>query len=80
MQKRFITFLILTAIALLPLQSVSASRLADVTDDQPTLDFPNNITFHARITGSSRITSVVLEYGDQEETCGTVIAKAYPQI
>jgi len=80
MQKRFITFLILTAIAFLPLQGVSASRPADVTNDQPALDFPNNITFHARITSASRITSVVLEYGDQEETCGTVIAKAYPQI
>ncbi len=80
MRTRFIAFLMLIAVALVPLQIVSASPAADVTNDQPTLDFPTAITFHAKISSSAKITSVVLEYGDQEETCGTVIAKAYPQI
>ncbi|HEX2697136.1 MAG TPA: peptidase MA family metallohydrolase [Anaerolineales bacterium] len=80
MQKRITTILALIVIVFTPLQTASAFRAAGVTDDQLTLDFPNNITFHAKITSSSKITSVVLEYGDQEETCGQVIAEAYPQI
>lgn len=80
MQKRLIAVFTLIVLALFPLQTVSAARAAGVTNDQPALDFPNGITFKATITSSSKITSVVLEYGDQEETCGTVIAKAYPQI
>ncbi len=58
---------------------VSASKLQDTTGDQPVLDFPNTITFHVKIDSPNKITSIVLEYGDQEETCGQVIAKAYPQ-
>ena len=79
MQKRIIPFLILLTIALVPLQAASASSAADVANDAATLDFPNTISFHADITGPAKITSVVLEYGDQQETCGQVIAKAYPQ-
>lgn len=71
---------VLTLILLLsPARGASAISTADVTADQPTLDFPNSITFQARISSTNKITSVVLEYGDQEETCGQVIAKAYPQ-
>ena len=58
---------------------VSASKLEDATDDQPVLDFPNTITFHVVINSPDIINSIVLEYGDQEETCGQVIAKAYPK-
>ena len=58
---------------------VSAAPAADVTDDQPTLNFPDNITFRATIDSSTPITSVVLEYGTNELTCGTVVAKAFPQ-
>ena len=79
MQKRIITFLILLAVAFVPLRIVSASPAADISSDTARLDFPNAISFHADITGAAKITSVVLEYGDQQETCGTVIAKAYPQ-
>jgi hypothetical protein len=43
------------------------------------LDFPNSIVFHVTIHSTDKITSIVLEFGDQEETCGQVIAKAYPQ-
>src|SRR5260370_27048150 len=80
MQRRFTAFLIVITISPLPLHSVSARPAADVTNNQPTLDFPNGITFQARITSPNKITSVVLEYGDAEETCGQVVAKAEPQI
>ncbi len=70
------------------------SRPADVWAAQPalipapqlpvvsraTVDFPNSIIFHAEIASTARITSLVLEYGDQKQTCGQVIARAYPQI
>ena len=79
MHKRIITYLILLAVALMPLHTASAASLADISNDKVTLDFPNTISFHADITSPAKITSVVLEYGDQQDTCGTVIAKAYPQ-
>ncbi len=58
--------------------SAFAAPLANVTDDQPVIDFPNTITFHAKLTANSNITSVVLEYGTEQQTCGNVIAKAFP--
>ncbi len=61
-------------------QPASAMARVDVTNDQPTLDFPNSITFQVSISSPVNITSVTLEYGDQEQTCGQVIAEAYPQM
>src|SRR5574341_1459091 len=79
MRTRFIAFFTLIVIVCAPFQTASASRAADATNDKPTLDFPNSITFQATITAPAKITSIMLEYGDQEETCGQVIAKAFPQ-
>lgn len=56
-----------------------AAPQADVTNDQPVIQFPNTITFRAKITASANITSVVLEYGTEQLTCGEVIAKAFPE-
>jgi hypothetical protein len=58
---------------------VRAAAPADLRDDPPSLNFPESITFHAEIQAEAKITSVVLEYGTGELTCGTVIAKAFPQ-
>jgi hypothetical protein len=80
MQNKLVTFLILLAIAFVPLRTAAASSVADVTNDKVTLNFPNTLSFHADITSAAKITSVVLEYGTNEQTCGQVIAKAYPQI
>jgi hypothetical protein len=51
----------------------------DTTNDGATLDFPDAITFHVDISSPGSITSVVLEYGDDEQTCGEIVATAYPQ-
>ena len=59
--------------------SASAAHATGVTDDQPTLNFPDSITFHATLESSAPITSVTLEYGTDQLTCGTVLAKAFPQ-
>lgn len=57
-----------------------AAPQVDAANDQPVIQFPNTITFHAKITASTNITSVVLEYGTEQLTCGDVIAKAFPEI
>jgi hypothetical protein len=59
--------------------AVSAAPAVDVIDDQPILNFPESITFRATIAGSAPITSVILEYGTDQLTCGSVVAKAFPQ-
>ncbi len=71
--------LLLTVSLFLPTQAF-ASTPADVTNDEVTFDFPNTATFSARITSNTEIRSVVLEYGNEQQTCGEVIAKAFPQI
>lgn len=73
---------VVVALVLLSAAARSASALttSDISGDQPTLDFPNSITFHLTITSPAQVTSLTLEYGDQEQTCGQVYAQAYPQI
>lgn len=57
---------------------VSAAPSTGVTDDQPMLNFPDSITFRATVESNVPITSLVLEYGTDQLTCGTVLAKAFP--
>lgn len=57
---------------------VTAAPLADVQNDGVTLEFPNTATFSATLNAGSPITSVTLEYGNEQQTCGDVIAKSYP--
>jgi len=59
-------------------QPVSAAPAAKVTRNQATLNFPDSITFQASFENETPIDSIVLEYGTDELTCGTVIAKAFP--
>jgi hypothetical protein len=49
-----------------------------VLSDQPALQFPKSVTFKAEFSSGSNITSVTLEYGVDQLTCGTVVAKAFP--
>lgn len=71
--------LVIVILAFNPILTVTAAPANDVTNNQPTINFPDSITFHATIQSDTPITSVVLEYGTSELTCGTVIAKAFPQ-
>jgi len=57
---------------------VLAAPATTITSDEPTLNFPISITFRATIESSAPITSVTLEYGTDQLTCGSVIAKAFP--
>ncbi len=79
--RRILTLLtLLLTISLLPIQTAFASPQADVTNDRATLSFPLSIMFSAKISApTNSITSVILEYGTDQLTCGEVIAKAFPQ-
>jgi hypothetical protein len=78
MRTKLIPLLLLIAILFSPVQAVLAAPQAGVTNDQVTFDFPNTATFSATISADSDIASITLEYGNQQQTCGEVIAKAFP--
>ena len=65
--------------SLFPVQPAIASPQADVTSEQADISFPNSVTFSANINANADVTSVVLEYGTDQLTCGEVVAKAFPQ-
>lgn len=71
--------LIALILSLLTVSTALAAPATDITDNEITLNFPETATFRATITGPVEITSVVLEYGNEQQTCGEVIAKAFPQ-
>jgi len=79
MRRIQILLALILSLSLLAVPRVSAAPLADVTHDQPKLDFPNTITFQATISANANLTAVVLEYGTEQQTCGDVIAKAFPE-
>src|SRR5215216_801179 len=69
-------FLSLSLLIVLPAQ---ADSLADVTENKIAMDFPETATFQLTISSPVEINSIVLEYGNEQQTCGEVIAKAFPQ-
>jgi hypothetical protein len=79
MQRIQILLALFLSLHLFTVPSAFAAPLAEVTNDQPVINFPNTITFRATITDSANIVSVVLEYGTEQLTCGDVIAKAFPE-
>lgn len=67
------------SLSLLAVSPVHASPLAEITRNEAVLNFPETATFRIGVSSSTDITSVVLEYGSEQQTCGEVIAKAFPQ-
>lgn len=62
-----------------PVSPVQAAPRAEVTHNEIVLGFPDTATFRLSITGDVDITSIVLEYGNEQQTCGEVVAKAFPR-
>lgn len=58
-----------------PAHAQAGIRLAE---NEAALDFPQQATFRAVIQSDTSITSVILEYGADQLTCGTVVARAFP--
>jgi hypothetical protein len=79
MQARTLKILILIVVLLSFAHPAAAQAISQAGSDSATLDFPNTITFHAVLQSSVNISSVILEYGTSQSTCGDVIAKAFPQ-
>jgi len=79
MRRIQILLALILSLNLFTVPTAFAAPQADVANDQPVIQFPNTITFQAKITASANITSVVLEYGTEQLTCGEVIAKAFPE-
>jgi hypothetical protein len=78
MRDRVFIFCVLLIFFLMPVQAASAAPYAQVQDDRVTFSFPETAAFSATLSSAAKITSVVLEYGNEQQTCGEVIAKAYP--
>ena len=79
MRYKFIGLFLSLILALFPLAGVVGAQSGiQFTDNQATIQFPESITFSAEIQSDATLTTVVLEYGVDQLTCGTVIAKAFP--
>jgi hypothetical protein len=66
------------SLSLLIFTSAFASPAPSVTKNETILNFPETATFRATLTSDTDIVSVELEYGNEQQTCGEVIAKAFP--
>ncbi len=64
---------------IVPSQAAIAQSAISISNDRASLAFPDTITFSADFESSAEITSVTLEYGTEQQTCGTVVAKAIPR-
>jgi hypothetical protein len=73
----FLLFLLFLASMVTPAHAQSDVQ---VISDAASLTFPDSLTFKAEFQAGADITSVVLEYGVDQLTCGTVEAKAFPQL
>jgi len=78
MRLRSLPLLLLLLLLGLPAGPVRAQAGIQVSNDRSTFAFPNTITFSAGFHAGTQINSVVLQYGVDQLTCGTVVAEAVP--
>jgi hypothetical protein len=79
MRKLLSMLLVVCILSLARPAPAQAAAATQVSADVALISFPETITFKAHLQADEKITSVVLEYGDEQLTCGNVIAKAFPQ-
>jgi len=85
-RSRIFVFILLFVLpAMLASQASMATPVAaqsglQVVSDVASLTFPDSLLFSAEFQGGSDITAVLLEYGVNQLTCGTVDAKAFPSV
>lgn len=77
--KALILITLILYLSLFAAQPAFASHQKEIIKDQAIINFPISITFSTKINSTENITSIVLEYGTDQLTCGEVIAKAFPQ-
>jgi hypothetical protein len=66
------------ALGLFGTAPVSAQSQIDIQNLAVKLEFPDRLTFTAHIASANAIDRITLEYGVEKLTCGTVVAKAFP--
>ena len=76
--RRRLSLLLVSGLLLLAALPVQAQSTITVSNDQPQLEFPDRLTFRADFKSDKPIQRVVLEYGVDQWTCGTVSARAFP--
>lgn len=80
MRHRFLVIPVLLSLVLLLLPAAATAQLGiSAANNQATLQFPETIIFSVDLQSDAPINRVVLEYGAQQLTCGTVVAKAFPE-
>ena len=67
------------SVSLVAVTSAFDSPALGVVNSEIIISFPESATFRATLTSAADITSIILEYGNEQETCGEVVAKAFPQ-
>ena len=76
----FLTGLGITPVAVNAAPMAEAALQSEITRNEVVLNFPDTATFQFAVNHPVDVTSVVLEYGNQQQTCGVVVAKAFPQV
>jgi hypothetical protein len=79
-RSRIIIFILLLIFVAGLATPAAAQSGIQVASDSASLTFPDSLVFNAEFQGGANITAVVLEYGVNQLTCGTVDAKAFPQV
>jgi hypothetical protein len=70
---------LLSWIVLLSPPTTAAQAGIAATNNTASQGFPEGITFSVDLQSDAEINRVVLEYGVQQLTCGTVVGKAFPK-
>ena len=77
--RSFVFVLVLVLVAGQVTPAHAQSGIQGISDSA-SLTFPDSLQFQAEFKAGANITSVVLEYGVDQLTCGTVDARAFPQL
>ena len=76
---RLFVFVLLSLLLCSLAVPVRAQAGIHLVSNEVSLSFPESATFRAEFQAGANITSFVLEYGVDQLTCGTVVAKSFPQ-
>jgi len=78
--KKYLSQLLIVLVLLTSLTTPAHAQTGiRFSENQASLQFPDSVTFSTHIQAPSTITSVILEYGVDQLTCGNVVAKAFPE-
>ena len=73
-----VVLLVAVAVAVWPGTTAARSGIT-ASSDRALIRFPEKITFKVELQSEAEIDNIVLEYGVEQQTCGTVVAKAFPE-